>query len=139
MRERYGALVPARRAPRRPRLHLRRDGRRARSRPHLRAERREPAVERVEGGLLGAEFEADDSGRYRIAKIFPGENWDDDYRSPLTEPGVDVEEGDFLLAIDGVELTTGDNPYRLLEGKGRPAGRADGRLPAPDAREGRAR
>lgn len=78
----------------------------------------EHRVERVEGGMLGAEFEADDSGRYRIAKIFPGENWDDDYRSPLTEPGVGVEEGDFLLAIDGEELTTADNPYRLLEGKG---------------------
>jgi tricorn protease len=77
----------------------------------------EPSVERVEGGMLGAEFEADASGRYRIAKIFPGENWDDEYRSPLTEQGVDASEGDFLLAIDGVELTTADNPYALLEGK----------------------
>ena len=78
----------------------------------------EARVERVEGGLLGAEFEADASGRYRIAKIFSGENWDEDYRSPLTEPGAEVEEGEFLLAIDGDELTTADNPYRLLEGKG---------------------
>jgi tricorn protease len=77
-----------------------------------------PGVERVEGGMLGAELEADDSGRYRIAKIFGGENWDDDYRSPLTEQGVDVSEGEFLLAIDGEELTTSVNPYHLLEGKG---------------------
>ena len=77
----------------------------------------EPEVERVEGGMLGAEFEADASGRYRIAKIFPGENWNDEYRSPLTEQGVDANEGDFLLAIDGVELTTEDNPFALLEGK----------------------
>lgn len=77
----------------------------------------ERQVDRVEGGLLGAEFEADESGRYRIARIFAGENWDDDFRSPLTEPGVAVEEGSYLLAIDGELLTTADNPYRLLEGK----------------------
>jgi len=78
----------------------------------------ERSIDRVEGGLLGAEFEADDSGRYRISKIFGGENWDDTYRSPLTEPGIEAHEGDFLLAIDGVDLTTDDNPFRLLEGKG---------------------
>ena len=42
------------------------------------------SVDRIEGGMLGAEIEADASGRYRFAKIFAGENWDDDYRSPLT-------------------------------------------------------
>ncbi len=78
----------------------------------------EPKVPRVAGGMLGCEFAADASGRYRIAKVFPGENWDDAWRSPLTEPGVDVKEGSFLLAIDGHDLTTADNPYRLLEGKG---------------------
>ncbi len=77
-----------------------------------------PRVERIEGGMLGCEFEAHSSGYFRFAKIFPGENWDAAYRSPLTEPGVDVDEGDYLLAIDGVELKTTDNPYRLLEGKG---------------------
>src|SRR5690606_2678267 len=46
-----------------------------------------------------------------------GENWDEGTRSPLTEPGVDAAEGDFLIAVDGVELTTKDNPYRLLENK----------------------
>jgi tricorn protease len=77
----------------------------------------EPRVERVRGGMLGAELAADPSGRYRIAHIFPGENWDETYRSPLTEPGIEVREGEFLLAVDGMELTTKDNPYRLLEGK----------------------
>lgn len=77
----------------------------------------EPKVERVSGGFLGCEFAADPSGLYRIAKVFPGENWDEDFRSPLTEPGVGVSAGSFLLAIDGVDLTTADNPYRLLEGK----------------------
>ena len=73
--------------------------------------------------MLGCELAADPSGRYRIAKVFPGENWDEAWRSPLTEPGVDVKEGSFLLAIDGVDLTTADNPYRLLEGKANRAGR----------------
>jgi tricorn protease len=76
-----------------------------------------PKVDRVPGGFLGCEFAADASGRYRIARIFPGENWDEASRSPLTEPGVNVSEGEFLLAVDGVDLTTADNPYRLLEGK----------------------
>jgi tricorn protease len=78
-----------------------------------------PQVERVEGGMLGAELAADnESGYYRFANIFEGENWDEQYRSPLTEPGVEVEEGDYLFAIDGVALGLDDNPYRLLEGKG---------------------
>ncbi|MEO1370609.1 MAG: PDZ domain-containing protein, partial [Acidobacteriota bacterium] len=74
-------------------------------------------VDRVEGGKLGAELAADDSGFYRFERIFDGENWHDDYRNPLTVPGFEVEEGEFLLAIDGEDLTTADNPYRLLEGK----------------------
>jgi len=77
----------------------------------------EPKVERVPGGFLGCELAADPSGRYRIARIFPGENWDEASRSPLTEPGVNVAEGEYLLAVDGVDLTTADNPFRLLEGK----------------------
>jgi tricorn protease len=77
----------------------------------------EPRVPRVTGGMLGAELVADPSGRYRIAKIYEGENWDDNFRSPLTEAGVRVKEGSFLLAIDGQDLKTDDNPYRLLENK----------------------
>ncbi|MEJ2207310.1 MAG: PDZ domain-containing protein, partial [Gemmatimonadota bacterium] len=76
----------------------------------------QPRVERVDIALLGAEFEAS-GDRYRIANIFPGENWHEEYRSPLTEPGVDVREGDFLIAIDGEEVTTDDNPYAFLVGK----------------------
>ncbi|MEM1180218.1 MAG: PDZ domain-containing protein [Acidobacteriota bacterium] len=72
---------------------------------------------RFEGGKLGAELAADDSGFYRFETIFDGENWHRDYRNPLTVPGFEVKEGEFLLAIDGEKLTTADNPYRLLEGK----------------------
>ncbi|KAB2959837.1 MAG: peptidase S41 [Thermoanaerobaculia bacterium] len=69
-------------------------------------------------GLPGARFALDPgSGRYRIAKIFAGHNHESRYRSPLTEVGVDAREGDFVLAIDGVELKAPDNPYRLLRHK----------------------
>jgi len=69
-------------------------------------------------GLPGARFELDSqSGRYRIAKILEGANEEDIYRSPLTEIGVNVSVGDYVLAIDGVELKANDDPYRLLRNK----------------------
>jgi len=75
-------------------------------------------VKKVDNGLLGAELTADaTAGRYRISKIFTGENWDPARRSPLTEQGVDVKEGDYLISIDGKEVTTADNPYSFLENK----------------------
>lgn len=73
--------------------------------------------ERVDNGLLGAEIVADASGYYRIAKIYPGENWHESFRSPLTEPGVKVREGDYILAVDGTTTKGVDNFYRLLENK----------------------
>ncbi len=69
-------------------------------------------------GLPGARFELDKaSGRYRIAKIFEGQNEEDIYRSPLTEVGVNASVGDYVLAIDGEELKGTDDPYRLLRNK----------------------
>jgi tricorn protease len=69
-------------------------------------------------GLPGARFELDrQGGRYRIAKIFTGENEEDIYRSPLTEVGVNASVGDYVLAIDGEELKATDDPYRLLKNK----------------------
>ena len=68
--------------------------------------------------LPGARFELDQkTGRYRIAKIFQGQNEEDIYRSPLTEVGVNVSVGDYVLAINGEELTGADDPYRLLRNK----------------------
>ena len=67
-------------------------------------------------GLLGARFELDNAaGRYRIASIMPGENDEERYRSPLTEVGINVHAGEYILAINGQELRTNDNPYRLLQ------------------------
>ncbi|MBK6344354.1 MAG: PD40 domain-containing protein [Bacteroidales bacterium] len=73
-------------------------------------------VKRVEGGLLGAELVADEAaGRYRIAKIYDSENWNPERRCPLSEQGVNVKEGDFLISINGREITLKDNPYEFLE------------------------
>jgi tricorn protease len=73
---------------------------------------------RPRSGLPGARFELDkQSGRYRISKIFNGENEEDLYRSPLTEIGVNASVGDYVLAIDGEELKGSDDPYRLLRNK----------------------
>jgi tricorn protease len=68
--------------------------------------------------LPGASFELDkQTGRYRIAKIFQGQNEEEIYRSPLTEVGVTASVGDYVLAINGEELTGADDPYRLLKNK----------------------
>jgi tricorn protease len=73
---------------------------------------------RPRSGLPGARFELDkQAGRYRITKIFGGDNAEDLYRSPLTEIGVNVSLGDYVLAIDGEELKATDDPYRLLRNK----------------------
>jgi tricorn protease len=72
-------------------------------------------VERRSGGLLGAELETHESGYVRVAHIFPGENWNPQLRSPLTEPGVNVAEGEYILAVDNVSTRGVDNVYRLLE------------------------
>jgi tricorn protease len=69
-------------------------------------------------GLPGARFELDRAaGRYRISKVLEGENEEDIYRSPLTEVGVNLKVGEYVLAIDGDELKANDDPYRLLRNK----------------------
>ncbi len=69
---------------------------------------------RVGGGLLGADFSIENN-RYRLQKIYGGLNWTPDLRSPLTEPGLNVDEGDYILAINGHDLTAGINIHSLLE------------------------
>jgi tricorn protease len=74
---------------------------------------------RPQVALPGARIELDEkAGRYRIAKIYAGQNQEELYRSPLTEVGVDVKDGDYILAIDNQELTARDNPYQFLRDKG---------------------
>jgi tricorn protease len=73
-----------------------------------------PEPPKVKGGLLGADFRVE-NGRYRIVRIYRGENWNPELKAPLTQPGVDVKVGDYLLAVDGREIRTDDDPYRPFE------------------------
>ena len=74
-----------------------------------------PDVPPSNGGLLGADFTVE-RGRYKITRIYDGESWNPDLRAPLASPGVNVTVGDFIVAINGVELVAPDNIYRLLDG-----------------------
>lgn len=71
-------------------------------------------LDEIGGGLLGADFEID-GDRYRFARVFGGLNWNDDLRAPLTEAGVEVKAGEYLLAVDGRPLTATENVYARFE------------------------
>jgi tricorn protease len=68
----------------------------------------------VPGGLLGADYEVA-NGRYRFRKVFGGLNWNPELRAPLSEPGVEVKAGEYLLAVNGRELTPPENLYSRFE------------------------
>ena len=71
-------------------------------------------TEEIPGGLLGADFLITD-GRYRFARVFGGLNWNPELRAPLSEPGVGVEAGEYLLAVDGRDLEPSENLYSRFE------------------------
>ena len=73
--------------------------------------------ERTPMGLLGAEMSKDKNGFYRIDKIIPGAVYSKTLRSPLTEPGINVKEGEYIVAIDGIPTNSVKNIYELLIGK----------------------
>ena len=66
-------------------------------------------------GLLGADLSME-NGRYRISRIYSGENWNPDLRAPLSAPGIRVAEGDYILEVNGRPLVPPVNPYSLFEG-----------------------
>jgi len=70
---------------------------------------------RVSVGLLGVDFELHE-GAYRIAKIYEGAAWDVDARGPLSQPGVEAEAGDYLLAVNGLPLETSLDPWAAFQG-----------------------
>jgi tricorn protease len=74
-----------------------------------------PSLPNSRGGLLGADFSID-SDRYKIARIYDTESWNPDLRAPLAVPGLKVSVGDYVLAVNGVDLKTPDSIYRLLDG-----------------------
>jgi tricorn protease len=75
----------------------------------------EPPAEQGKVGLLGAEYTVE-NGRYRFQKIYQGENWNPQLRAPLTQPGVNIQEGEYLLAVNGRELRGTDEIFELFEG-----------------------
>ena len=79
-----------------------------------------PQVKNVPGGLLGADYSVE-NGRYRFARVYDGENWNPSLRAPLTQPGVNVKPGDYLLAVNGREVKATDDVFSFFEstaGKG---------------------
>ncbi|UCF04498.1 MAG: PD40 domain-containing protein [bacterium] len=75
-----------------------------------------PQLQYVGSGQLGCDFEVDKKNElYKIKKIYKGRNWDPTFQAPLAQPGILVNEGDYLLEINGIELHYPDNPYMLLE------------------------
>src|SRR5437899_11448473 len=74
----------------------------------------QPTKPHVSVGMLGADF-APDGGYFRISKIYPGENWNDATRSPLTEPGLKVKAGDYLISVDGQETHSHQDVYSYFQ------------------------
>jgi tricorn protease len=74
-----------------------------------------PDTEDARVGLPGADLEAD-NGRWRITRIYTAESWNPGLTAPLAAPGLQIDVGQYILAVDGVELTAADDPYRLFDG-----------------------
>jgi len=72
------------------------------------------APEEVSVGLLGADYEIAD-GRFRFRKVYGGLNWTPDLRSPLKTPGVNVQDGEYLMAVGGADLRPPENLFRRFE------------------------
>lgn len=75
-----------------------------------------PSTKVVPGGLLGADYTFE-NGRYKIARVFSGERWNPNLRAPLAQPGVNAKAGEYVLAINGKDLTDAMDIYETLEGK----------------------
>jgi tricorn protease len=76
-----------------------------------------PAPERIQTGLLGAKISKDASGFFKIDLILKGQNWNNAMRSPLTEIGVNMKAGDFIVAVDGKPADKMPDIYTALLGK----------------------
>lgn len=73
-----------------------------------------PEIPKIKVGLLGADYKVE-NGRYRFAKVYNGENWNPQLQAPLTQPGVNVVAGEYLLAVNGRELHASDNLYSFFQ------------------------
>lgn len=70
--------------------------------------------QKINGGLLGADYIISEN-RYKISKIYGGLNWNPNLRSPLTEPGVNINVGDYIIAVNGKNITASDNFNSFFE------------------------
>jgi tricorn protease len=68
----------------------------------------------VNVGLLGADYEVS-NGMYRFKKVYSGLSWNPSFRAPLTQPGIAVKEGEWLVAVNGVALDAKTNLYSLFQ------------------------
>jgi len=75
-----------------------------------------PSGPQVNGGLLGADYEFA-NGHYKITRVYNGEHWNPGLYAPLAQPGVDAKPGEYVLAIDGMPLTTSTDIFLSLENK----------------------
>jgi len=73
-----------------------------------------PESKKIKGGLLGADYSIE-NGRYRVARVYDGENWNPGLQAPLTQPGVNVKAGEYILAVNGRELRASDDIYSFFE------------------------
>jgi tricorn protease len=73
-----------------------------------------PEPKRVKTGLLGADYQIENGG-YRFTRVYSGENWNPKLRAPLTQPGVNVKAGEYLLAVNSREVRPPANVYSLFE------------------------
>jgi tricorn protease len=76
-----------------------------------------PQSNQVKGGLLGADYKIE-NGRYRFVRVYNGENWNPELRAPLTQPGVDVKAGEYLLEAEGREVRPPAEVYSFFENTG---------------------
>jgi tricorn protease len=73
-----------------------------------------PEVKHVPVGLLGADYQIE-NGRYRFARVYNGENWNPELRAPLTQPGVHVVAGEYLLSVNGREVLPSEEVFKYFE------------------------
>jgi tricorn protease len=73
-----------------------------------------PDLKKVNVGLLGADYTVE-NGRYRFSRIYSGENWNPELHAPLTQPGVNVREGEYLLAVNGRDLRGDAEIYTFFQ------------------------
>lgn len=76
----------------------------------------EPSAPSVEVGVLGADYEIE-NGFYKIKKIFTRLDWNPKFKAPLAEPGLNINEGEYIVAIDGVPLNSASSIYSLFDHK----------------------